>query len=131
MGKLQCESPVPSDIKIAQAATPVHISNVAQAAGLGPDEYDLYGITKAKVRRRASALSPALRFCTAVTYSLDLGCMRCANGSMRHLLQGAGSLSWLHLCVQVKLNVIHKHANAPDGNYGEQLLCQCIKCHRA
>ncbi len=49
MGKLKCESPVPSDINIAQAATPVHISEVAQAAGLGPDEYDLYGTTKAKV----------------------------------------------------------------------------------
>ena len=73
MGKLQCESPVPSDIKIAQAATPVHISNVAQAAGLGPDEYDLYGTTKAKVRlpgQRVCALLPAHRFCTAITYSL-------------------------------------------------------------
>ncbi len=49
MGKLQCESPVPSDISIAQAAKPVHISEVAQAAGLSPDEYDLYGTTKAKV----------------------------------------------------------------------------------
>ena len=49
MGKLSCESPVPSDINIAQAATPVHISEIAQAVGLAPDEYDMYGTTKAKV----------------------------------------------------------------------------------
>lgn len=49
MVKLECKSPVPSDIDIAQAATPVHISDVAKAAGLTPDEYDLYGSTKAKV----------------------------------------------------------------------------------
>ncbi|KAA6429679.1 MAG: formate--tetrahydrofolate ligase-like [Trebouxia sp. A1-2] len=54
MGKLNCESPVPSDINIAQAATPVHISEIAQAVGLGPDEYDLYGTTKAKHRSQQS-----------------------------------------------------------------------------
>lgn len=65
MGKLQCQSPVPSDINIAQAAHPVNISEIAKSAGLSDDEFDLYGTTKAKV----------------------------------------------------KLNVIHKHANAPDGHY--------------
>ena len=49
MGKLQCKSPVPSDISVAQSSTPLHISEIAQAAGLSPDEYDLYGTTKAKV----------------------------------------------------------------------------------
>lgn len=49
MVKLECKSPVPSDIDIAQAATPVHISEIAKAAGLTPEEYDLYGTTKAKV----------------------------------------------------------------------------------
>lgn len=49
MVKLECKSPVPSDIDIAQAATPVHISDIAKAAGLRPEEYDLYGTTKAKV----------------------------------------------------------------------------------
>ena len=49
MVRLECKSPVPSDIDIAQAATPVHISEIAKAAGLSPEEYDLYGTTKAKV----------------------------------------------------------------------------------
>ena len=49
MGKLQCQSPVPSDINIAQAAHPVNISEIAKAAGLTDDEFDLYGTTKAKV----------------------------------------------------------------------------------
>ena len=49
MGKLQCKSPVPSDIDVAQTANPLHISEIATAAGLTADEYDLYGTTKAKV----------------------------------------------------------------------------------
>ena len=51
MGKLDCKSPVPSDIGIAQAAQSENISEIAQAAGLGNDQYDLYGTTKAKVAR--------------------------------------------------------------------------------
>ncbi len=40
---------VPSDIEIAQAATPVPIDQIASEAGILPDELDLYGKTKAKV----------------------------------------------------------------------------------
>ena len=40
---------VPSDIDIAQAATPIHISQIASEAGILPDELELYGKTKAKV----------------------------------------------------------------------------------
>jgi formyltetrahydrofolate synthetase len=40
---------VPSDIEIAQAATPIHISQIATEAGILPDELELYGKTKAKV----------------------------------------------------------------------------------
>ncbi|KAL3138249.1 hypothetical protein ABBQ32_006067 [Trebouxia sp. C0010 RCD-2024] len=50
MVKLECKSPVPSDIDIAQAAPPLPISEIAKAAGLTPDQYDLYGNTKAKVK---------------------------------------------------------------------------------
>lgn len=49
MGKLKVQSPVPSDIVIAQAIKPIHIAEVAHSIGLSPDEYDLYGTTKAKV----------------------------------------------------------------------------------
>ncbi len=42
-------TPVPSDIAIAQAATPEPISQIADEAGILPDELDLYGKTKAKV----------------------------------------------------------------------------------
>ena len=49
MGRLKIESPVPSDIVIAQATVPTHISEVAKSIGLAPEEYDLYGTTKAKV----------------------------------------------------------------------------------
>jgi len=40
---------VPSDIEIAQAATPLPIDQIAHEAGIHDDELDLYGKTKAKV----------------------------------------------------------------------------------
>jgi formyltetrahydrofolate synthetase len=40
---------VPTDIEIAQAATPISIEQVAAEAGISPDELELYGKTKAKV----------------------------------------------------------------------------------
>src|SRR5258708_36413124 len=40
---------VPSDIEIAQAATPLPISQIASEAGVRDDELELYGKTKAKV----------------------------------------------------------------------------------
>jgi formyltetrahydrofolate synthetase len=42
-------NPVPSDLAIAQAATPVPIDRIAQEAGVLPDELELYGKNKAKV----------------------------------------------------------------------------------
>src|SRR5579859_7333563 len=41
---------VPSDIEIAQAATPLPIDQIATEAGILPEELDLYGKNKAKVR---------------------------------------------------------------------------------
>ncbi len=41
---------VPSDIDIAQAATPIPIAQIAAEAGITPDELELYGKNKAKVR---------------------------------------------------------------------------------
>src|SRR6202451_3209463 len=40
---------VPSDIEIAQAATPIPIDKISAEAGILPDELELYGKTKAKV----------------------------------------------------------------------------------
>src|SRR6195256_424011 len=40
---------VPSDIDIAQAATPLPISQIAAEAGILPEELELYGKSKAKV----------------------------------------------------------------------------------
>jgi formyltetrahydrofolate synthetase len=40
---------VPSDIEIAQSATPIPIHKIAAEAGILPDELDLYGTSKAKV----------------------------------------------------------------------------------
>src|SRR5580658_5410675 len=40
---------VPSDIEIAQAATPLPIGQIATEAGILPEELDLYGHSKAKV----------------------------------------------------------------------------------
>ncbi|MBL9149630.1 MAG: formate--tetrahydrofolate ligase [Phycisphaerae bacterium] len=42
--------PVPSDIEIAQAATPRPIAEIAAKAGIAADELEPYGFTKAKVR---------------------------------------------------------------------------------
>ncbi len=40
---------MPSDLEIAQAATPIPISQIAAEAGILPDELELYGKNKAKV----------------------------------------------------------------------------------
>ncbi|PNH05613.1 Monofunctional C1-tetrahydrofolate synthase, mitochondrial [Tetrabaena socialis] len=45
---LPVKVPVPSDIDIAQSVQPLHISSIAEALGLLPEEYDLYGTHKAK-----------------------------------------------------------------------------------
>ena len=50
---------VPSDIDIAQAARLRPITDVARDAGLGEDELELYGSTKAKVRLEAIERRPA------------------------------------------------------------------------
>ena len=47
---LSVKQPVPTDIEIAQAVDPIRITQIAEAAGLLPDEYELYGTHKAKVR---------------------------------------------------------------------------------
>ncbi|MCB0050502.1 MAG: formate--tetrahydrofolate ligase, partial [Caldilinea sp.] len=41
--------PVPSDLDIAQAATPLPIGEIAEDAGILPEELELFGNTKAKV----------------------------------------------------------------------------------
>lgn len=47
--KLKPISPVPSDIEVAQSVSIQPISHIAEAAGIIPEELDLYGSTKAKV----------------------------------------------------------------------------------
>ncbi|MGB7536965.1 MAG: formate--tetrahydrofolate ligase, partial [Anaerolineales bacterium] len=44
------KDPVPSDLAIAQAAVPAPILRIARAAGIRPQELELYGEFKAKVR---------------------------------------------------------------------------------
>jgi hypothetical protein len=41
--------PVPSDIKVSQSLVPLHISKIAEDAGILASELDLYGSNKAKV----------------------------------------------------------------------------------
>jgi methylenetetrahydrofolate dehydrogenase (NADP+) / methenyltetrahydrofolate cyclohydrolase / formyltetrahydrofolate synthetase len=48
--KLKMRRPVPSDIAIAQEAKPKTILQVAQELGIRPDELELYGPFKAKVK---------------------------------------------------------------------------------
>ncbi len=49
---------VPSDIEIAQAATPRPIADVAADLGLGPDDLDLYGKYKAKISLEVTRRPP-------------------------------------------------------------------------
>jgi hypothetical protein len=50
---LPVKDPVPADIEIAQSIKPKHISQIAEAVlELRPEEYELYGPTKAKVIRQ-------------------------------------------------------------------------------
>lgn len=52
---LPVQSPVPSDVDIAQSIKPKHISQIAEAGlELRPEEYELYGPAKAKVPHKAS-----------------------------------------------------------------------------
>ncbi|MCG3208400.1 MAG: Formate--tetrahydrofolate ligase [Anaerolineae bacterium] len=46
---LERKKPVPSDIEIAQAATPIPILQIAEKLGLGIDDLELFGKYKAKV----------------------------------------------------------------------------------
>lgn len=47
---LECKDPVPSDIEVSQAITPVPITQIAAEAGIKPEELEPYGHYKAKVR---------------------------------------------------------------------------------
>ncbi|KAH9579803.1 Formate-tetrahydrofolate ligase [Trypanosoma melophagium] len=47
---LQCKSPVPSDLEIAQSVEPFEISRIAGAFGILPSELSPYGSTRAKVK---------------------------------------------------------------------------------
>ena len=47
--KVNVQNPVPSDIEVSQSIRPTRISEIAEAIGILPDEYDMYGSTKAKV----------------------------------------------------------------------------------
>ena len=46
---LQCAEPVPSDIDVSQAQSPLPIAQVAEGIGIKESELDLYGQMKAKV----------------------------------------------------------------------------------
>ena len=53
---LDIVTPTPADIIIAQSVKPKHISQIAEVKlGLGPDDYELQGPSKAKVGRGARA----------------------------------------------------------------------------
>jgi len=53
---LPVKTPVPSDIDIAQSIAPKHITQIAEGKlELRPDEYELYGPYKAKVRANLAA----------------------------------------------------------------------------
>ncbi len=47
---IEFKVPVPSDIDISQAVTPLNISSIAKNVGILPSELDLYGSYKAKVK---------------------------------------------------------------------------------
>ena len=46
---LKVQWPVPSDIDIAQSVDPLHVSRVAERAGVLDHELHLYGRNKAKI----------------------------------------------------------------------------------
>lgn len=53
MAPLQPVHPTPSDIEIAQAATPVPIATIAERLGLEDADYEPHGHLKAKASRWA------------------------------------------------------------------------------
>lgn len=59
---LDIQTPTPADIVIAQSVKPKHISQIAEVKlGLGPDDYELQGPTKAKVGASEEPPAPLMR----------------------------------------------------------------------
>ncbi|CAE7221302.1 THFS [Symbiodinium sp. KB8] len=50
LARVTFQKPVPSDIAVSQSVEPLHISKLAEAAGILPEELELYGSYKAKVK---------------------------------------------------------------------------------
>jgi hypothetical protein len=63
---LVCQSPVPSDIEIAQSIEPLPISDIATQLGLRPKEVLCYGPTKAKVCPYAACVFVFVYVCISV-----------------------------------------------------------------
>lgn len=61
--KLECKSPVPSDIEIAQSIEPLPIGQIARKMGLKPSEVFAHGPSKAKASSSKLLIrtSPALQ----------------------------------------------------------------------
>jgi len=107
-------SPVPADITIAQAATPLHISEVAAMLDLAPDEVDLYGQYQAKARA-------FLRLPVETNSSAERRARRFGGASSRptpspltpptHHPKKRGNAT------QVKLSVLDSRAASPSGKY--------------
>lgn len=106
--------PVPSDIDIAQSVKPKHISLIAEAAlGLQPEEYELYGTAKAKVR--AASWGEYVHSCFYVPASS----IRMVSHPTAMDVQKSAMLPVV-LLLQVKLEVRDRLKGAPSGKYGEQ-----------
>ena len=107
---LAVKTPVPSDIDIAQAIAPLHISAIAEKLGILPEELEPYGTHKAKVRARWPLTRP--------TQQLDRG-----RGAPQRPRRGAIHISRIdtrRAALQVQLSVRDRLKDAPSGKYGEQ-----------
>ena len=96
--------PVPDDLVVAQACTPLPISAIAEELGLTRDDYDEHGKSKAKARRRSLAACAA-RGC-------NWSAWRGAAGASQRRAAATP------LAAQCKLTLLDKLRDRPSGYYG-------------
>lgn len=109
--RLSVRDPVPSDIDIAQSLDPLPITEIAQSLGLDDDDFITYGPTKAKV--------PMWPSCGWLDGGSSAGWDLRIKLPCRPTLTHPATLP-SHTCDQVKLEVLEKHRDTPNGNYGEE-----------
>lgn len=127
---LPVKQPVPSDIEIAQSIKPKHISQIAEVGlELRPEEYELYGPTKAKVNGSGGGVEFCHAWlsvkravhCKSIKQLRSVGFPAKRPATVLRMVSAlAEGFEHVLLCTQVMLSVRDRLKDAPNGKYGTQ-----------